>query len=193
MKRWDQSGVVLSAAGATLADLDDPNSPGLIGVPDTSTTLVVLEHGVVVSFDVAQTGGRFRTGDHWIVAARTATTSIDELVDEPPFGIHHHYARLAVVTFPSTETSCRRLWPPVSTGDGESCDCTVCVDPESHSSGSLTLQAAIDTVSATGGTICLHSGVYDIAGGVDLDGARSVRIHGQGLSTVLVAVATQSA
>ena len=51
----------------------------------------------------------------------------------------------------------------------------------------MTLQAAIDTVSETGGTICLHSGLYDIGGGVDLDGARSVRIHGQGLSTMLVA------
>ena len=187
VKRWDQSGEVVSATGVTLADLDDPNSTGLIDVPDSPATQVVLEHGIVVSFDVAETDGRFRTGDHWIVAARTASTSVDELVDEPPFGIHHHYARLAVVSFPDSETSCRRLWPPLSTGDGESCDCTVCVDPESHASGSLTIQDAIDTVAETGGTICLHSGLYDVGGGVDLDGVRSVRIHGQGLSTMLVA------
>ncbi|MFI5045303.1 MAG: DUF6519 domain-containing protein, partial [Acidimicrobiales bacterium] len=90
VKRWDQSSVVVSATGDTLADLDDPNSTGLIDVPDSPATQVVLEHGIVVSFDVAGADGRFHTGDHWIVAARTASTSVDELVEEPPFGIHHH-------------------------------------------------------------------------------------------------------
>ena len=35
VKRWDQSGEVVSATGVTLADLDDPNSTGLIDVPDS--------------------------------------------------------------------------------------------------------------------------------------------------------------
>ena len=51
----------------------------------------------------------------------------------------------------------------------------------------MTLQVAIDQVKETGGTICLHAGTYDIGAGVDVDGARSVRIHGQGLATMLVA------
>ena len=105
--------------------------------------------------------------------------------------MHHHYARLGVVTFPSGTTSCRRLWPPLPTEGGESCDCTVCVTPESHSSGALTVQDAVDQVKdAGGGTVCLAAGVYDIGAGVDVDGARSLRIRGQGPATILVARGT---
>ena len=185
--RWDQSGQVVTAGGATVVDLDAGGATGVIPVPAGDATQVVLEDGIVVSFSVVPAGGEFRPGDHWIVAARTADTSIDELTDEPPLGVHHHYARLGVVTFPNSVTDCRRLWPQVATGGGESCDCTVCVDPESHSSGQLTLQAAVDTVRTSGGTICLHAGVYDIGPGIDLEGARSVRIHGQGMATILIA------
>ena len=186
VRRWDQKGTVSSAAGATLVDLDVAGSSGLIDVPATDTTQVVLEHGVVVSFSVAEAGGEFHTGDHWIVAARTADTSIDTLVEAPPLGIHHHFARLGVVTLPGASTDCRTMWPPAP-GGGESCDCTVCVDPESHASGGLTIQAAISSVADSGGTVCLHAGLYEVGDGIDIEGARSVRLHGQGLATVLVA------
>ena len=80
--------------------------PGLITVPASAATQVVLEHGVVVSFSIAPGGsGVFRPGDHWIFAARTADTSIELLDDAPPLGVHHHYARLGIVTFPDTETT----------------------------------------------------------------------------------------
>src|SRR6185503_4861442 len=48
VRRWDQSGVVKSGAGATLIDLDLAGSPGVITVPTSVSTQVVLEHGVVV-------------------------------------------------------------------------------------------------------------------------------------------------
>ena len=189
-RRWDQSGVVKSGAGATIDDLDAPGSTGLITVPTGSTTKVVLEHGVAVWFSVAPgAGGQFRAGDHWIFAARTADTSIEELDEAPPLGVHHHYARLGIVTFPDGETDCRRLWPPLFT-DGGGCDCTVCVTPESHASGALTVQAAVDLVKGTGGTVCLAAGVYDIGPGVNADGARSLRIRGQGPATILIARGT---
>jgi len=189
VRRWDQKGVVRDAAGTELENLD--TTGGVITVPAASTTQIQLEHGIVVSFSVAPTGDRFRRGDHWIFAARTADASIELLDDAPPLGVHHHYARLAVVTFPDTEINCRRLWPPLPTdsgdGDGECCDCTICVTPESQSSGALTLQAAVDQIKATGGTVCLSAGIYDIGSGIEVDGARSVRIRGQGPATILVA------
>jgi hypothetical protein len=191
VRRWDQSGVVRDATGTQLTDLDAAGSSGLIMVPPSETTQVVLEHGVVVSFSVAAAGGRFRRGDYWIFAARTADASIEPLDKAPPLGVHHHYARLGVITFPDMETSCRRLWPPLpSEGGGEGCDCTVCVTPESHSSGALTVQAAVNQVKADGGTVCLAAGVYDIGPGVDVDGARSLRIRGQGPATILIARGT---
>ncbi|MEO5577193.1 MAG: DUF6519 domain-containing protein [Gaiellaceae bacterium] len=188
VRRWDQSGVVKSGAGATLVDLDQ-GTTGLITVPSAASTQVVLEHGIVGSFAVASTGGLFRAGDHWVFAARTADTSVELLDAEPPLGVHHHYARLGLVTFPDAETDCRRLWPPLATGD-EGCDCTVCVTPETHASGALTIQAAVDQVKAVGGTVCLAAGVYDVDAGIAVDGARSLRLRGQGPATVLVARGT---
>ena len=163
------------------------DSDGLVAVPASPATEVALELGIAVSFDVATNGGRFRRGDHWIFAARTANADFDRLENAPPLGVHHHYARLAIVTLPGSATSCRRLWPPLPTEGGESCDCTVCVTPESHSSGTLTIQDAINDVKDSGGTVCIAAGVYDIADGVEIDDARSLRIKGQGIATILIA------
>jgi hypothetical protein len=183
VRRWDQAGSIKDGTGAELQNLDDTGSTGLITVPASASTQVVLEHGVVVSFSIAPGGsGSFRTGDHWIFAARTADTSIEELDAAPPLGIHHHYARLGFVTFPGSQTNCRRLWPPLAEGD-QGCECTVCLTPDSIQS----LQEAVDQVKATGGTICLAAGVYDLGAGVNITGARSLRIRGQGPATILVA------
>lgn len=185
VRRWDQSGIVRDATGAQVTNLDAGGSTGLITTPTSDTTEIVLEHGIVASFSIAPGGnGTFRAGDHWIFAARTADTSIEELDDAPPDGIHHHHARLGVVTLPDGETDCRRLWPPLDEGGG--CDCTVCVSAESHASGSLTIQAAVDQIKAEGGTICLGTGVYDLGDGLTIDKARSLRIRGQGPATILV-------
>ena len=67
-------------------------------------TQVVLESGIVVSFSIAAGGsGRFRPGDYWVFAARTADTSVELLDAAPPLGVHHHYARLGTVTFPGSQ------------------------------------------------------------------------------------------
>jgi len=191
VRRWDQGGVVKNGTGGTIVDLDTPGASGVITVPSSSSTQVVLESGVVVSFSVASGGsGRFHAGDYWIFAARTADTSIEILDAAPPLGVHHHFARLGTVTFPGSQTSCRRFWPPEG-GGGESCACTVCVTPESHASGALTIQAAIDQVKAAGGgTVCLEAGRYVLRQALNADGARSLRIHGQGPATLLLATGT---
>jgi hypothetical protein len=183
VRRWDQSGVVKSGAGATLTDLDLAGSSGLITVPTSASTQVVLERGVVVSFSLVSGGsGKFRPGDYWIFAARTADTSVEKLDAAPPLGVHHHYARLGVVTFPGSATDCRRLWPPLG-DEGGGCECTICLTPDSP----IGLQDAVDQIKAVGGTICLATGVYDIGAGVNITGARSLRIRGQGPATILVA------
>src|SRR5207248_2212309 len=127
VRRWDQAGVIKDGAGNQLTDLDATGASGLITVPASSATQVVLESGVVVSFSVATGGGRFRAGDHWIFAARTADTSLEQLDAAPPLGVHHHYARLGFVTFPGSQTDCRRLWPPLAEGGDGGCECTVCL------------------------------------------------------------------
>ncbi|MEU6164323.1 DUF6519 domain-containing protein [Streptomyces tanashiensis] len=179
IRRWDQAGTVRSADGAVVEDLDAPGSTGAVKVP-TGNVPIVLEHGITVALDAP--GGVFRTGDHWIFTARTTTATVEKLDAAPPLGVHHHYARLATVSFPSDVHDCRTLWP----GCEDCGDCTVCVTPESHANGVLTVQDAVDAVAEDGGTVCLSAGTYHLDEPVRMRGARSVRVHGQGPATLLI-------
>jgi hypothetical protein len=185
IRRWDQSHIVRRADGTAFHDLDASASSGGIPVPVAGTQLA-LENGILIEFTL-EAGGEFKAGDYWVFAARVADGSIEALDHAPPRGIHHHYARLAVVTLPDSETDCRVLWPPEASG--ESCDCTVCVHPEGHNAGTATIQQAIDHIRERGGTICLDAGTYALDTPLDLEGVRSVRIRGQGWRTVLQSVA----
>src|SRR5688572_1106143 len=191
VRLWNQRGAVLATAtnGTTTVyqDLDDASSTGLIKVPVAGTTLL-LENGVTVSFgNLGQKG--FRAGDYWAFAARTSDASVEILDQEPPRGIHHHYARLSLWDAgTNTEpTDCRHHWPP--TGGGDDCACTQCVTPESHASGELTIEDAVNRVRETGGTVCLKAGQYALRRAVPVGNARSVRIKGEGINTMLLAAA----
>ncbi|MEN8174396.1 MAG: hypothetical protein ABFS23_01450, partial [Pseudomonadota bacterium] len=183
VRRWDQSGTVRTEDGTEVQNLDAPGSAGEILIAAAGTRLF-LEHGILVEFDLDPAGGEFRSGDHWVFAARSVDASIEILDRAPPLGIHHHYTKLAIVDFPDGETDCRTLWPPVAEGTG--CDCTVCVTAEGHNSGTATLQQAIDSIKDSGGTLCLGIGTYEMREPLNIDGARSLRIRGQGWGTLLV-------
>lgn len=171
--RWDQSGPAVDAAG------------GVVAVP-AAPTPVPLEDGIEVTFDVASPGGVLHVGDHWEFAARTADASVEQLVTEPPRGVLHHHMKLGVVTFPGTVTGCRPSTP--TDKDCEcGCECDVCVTPESHASGQLTIQAAVDKVRGTGGKVCLQVGVYRLDAPVFVSGASSVHIQGKGWRTIILA------
>lgn len=182
IRRWDQSGSVRREDGTVFHDLEASSVSDGIPVPPAGTK-VALENGILVDFSVIA-GGQFHAGDHWVFAARTADGSIDPLTAAPPRGIHHHYARLAVVTLPNTETDCRIFWPPEITG--ESCDCTICVHAAEHNAGTATIQQAIDAVRARGGgTVCLDIGTYVLTAPLNLQNVRSLRLRGQGWRTIL--------
>ena len=94
-----------------------------------------LEDGVQVQF----TNGTYKTGDYWLIPARTATADVEWPVDpntnqpatQLPVGIKHHFCRLAILEFASgawTKLSdCRNLFPPITeltnffylSGDGQ--------------------------------------------------------------------------
>lgn len=182
--KWDQAGEVQRADGTPLVDLDDAGSDGLIPVP-AGGQAVVLEAGITVSFGVSPAGGALRAMDHWSFAARTEGAQIEPLTNAPPHGVHHHHARLAVVSFPNAVTDCRVFWPPVI-ADGEECGCTICVSDEGHNSGALTIQAAINQLPAEGGTVCLGPGDYLLgATPVTIANRASVRLRGHGPGTAL--------
>lgn len=190
VKRWDQRGKVLDQNGNVLQDLDLAAATGEITVPASGAVSVLLEHNIVASFSLDPAGGEMKSGDAWVFAARSTDATIEELDAAPPFAIHHHYAKLGFVTFPTGVTDCRIFWPPPF-GDGggekeDNCACTVCVTPEQHAANNPSIQDAIDqVVAAGGGTICLQVGHYELRDPLKIVGAQSLRIVGKGWNTEL--------
>lgn len=155
----------------------------LVEIPANGSA-VVLEHGLTVAFSFVNSGAP-RPGDYWVFAARVADASVETLTAAPPRGIHHHYAKLALISLPGTVSDCRPDWP-VATVDG--CGCEICVTPESHESGDLTIQEAVNMLQKSGGgMLTLCPGTYHLEAPVALKGARSIRVRGAGRASALVA------
>lgn len=163
--RWDQ----------TVAITDESASPeGALAV-DLGVE-VALEDGIRVSLDLAAPG-RFRIGDYWTFAARTADSSVETLAEAPPRGPHHHYARLAMVT--AEPEDCRLPWPPEG---GDCCCCTRTVAPGED------VQDAVDDLPEAGGMVCLGPGDHLLQETVVIAGDR-VTVRGCGRYTRVVAPA----
>jgi hypothetical protein len=99
LRRWEQKDGDPSSGGVQLA------ADGAI--PIVELNWIPLEKGIQIHF---QSGGNYRTGDYWLIPARTATGQLewpmihsaesagDHLPDWlPPHGVQHHYAPLAQV------------------------------------------------------------------------------------------------
>jgi len=180
--RWDQQGKVRLEDGTLWVDLDAPGSDGLIPLPPAGQA-VVLEAGITVRFDLEPAAGAAKALDHWCFAARTAGAQIEILDRAAPLGVHHHYARLGLVTFPTTVVDCRAFWPP---DFGHDCACTICVAAESHNAGTFTIQQAIAELPETGGTICLGPGTFILGDSpVLIERRQSLRLKGHGAATFL--------
>jgi hypothetical protein len=150
IRRWDQKGQIRDTDDNLLIDLDASGSSGLIPVPAAGTS-IILEDGIRVTFGMDPANGEFHTGDYWSFAARTADASVEELEQAPPKGIHHHYCRLAVLSFGDNEWSvrdCRDLFPPLT----EICAEDVCYNDDACTLGASTVQEAIDILCKRDGT-----------------------------------------
>lgn len=110
-----------------------------------------LEYGVQARFS----SGTYRTGDYWMIPARTATGDIEWPRDgatndpllQPRHGVNHHFAKLALLGFDgaawSLRQDCRKLFPALTniTAEDVSFNNTVC-DFE----GAETVQEALDSL-----------------------------------------------
>jgi hypothetical protein len=163
VRRWDQKGLVLDAANTVVADVDALGGD----IPTTGGVSFVLEDGVQATFSLAPAGGIFRTGDYWTFAARTVDASVEILDAAPPRPVHH-FCRLAMVTFPDDVEDCRTPWPP---DFGEGC-CTAVVAPGED------IQAALDSLPAAGGCVCLKAGVHPIRATLRIERS-DVCLHGE--------------
>jgi hypothetical protein len=172
IRRWDQSGQVKDTNGNVVADVSVPGGSGDIPIPD-GTTVIVLENGVTVQFNLNPANGVLLPGDYWNFAARAADGSVEVLNQAPPLGIHHHYARLSVVTFPGTAPDCRTPWPPAPASN-PSCGCTIIIQP-TDVSATNTLQQVLDQFKnlKTATVICLQPGIYNLYAPLQLTAAHS--------------------
>ncbi len=185
IQRWDSTNAnVYLVSGTTTTLWIAAGSRGDIPVPPKGQALI-LENGVTVAFDLAPATGSFTTGDYWCFAARSSDGSVGPLKEAPPLGVHHHYARLAVVTFGTKPQDCRNPWPPV-TSKGDSCCCTVCVEQAEYLANNAAITNAINKVKAAGGgRVCLGPGTFVLPSALSLDSLENVTLSGQGPVTVL--------
>ena len=156
-------------------------------MPATAGTPIVLEDGVEVTFDADPPGGTFHVSDYWVFAARTADASVEELVGR---AAARHPPPLLPARGRHVPGTRRRL-PDVLAArlrrrGRHDCGCDACVTPESHASGALTIQMAVDQVKGTGGKVCLQPGFYLLDEPVRIDRrARRCTLEGKGWRTIL--------
>jgi len=105
LRRWDQSGSA------------DEN-----GLPATPNVWLDIEAGVQVQFSP----GTYRSGDYWLIPARTITREIEwppfkipntQPIPQPPRGVRHHFCRLALLEVNNgllQLKDCRPTFPPLT-------------------------------------------------------------------------------
>jgi len=110
--RWDQK-----AGDPRKGDTELYHGAALIREEAGDRFWLTLEDGVQIQFENSDPPNTYRTGDYWLIPARTATGDVEwpQKHGKPhaisPHGIEHHYAPLAIVKFEgnvfSNQADCR--------------------------------------------------------------------------------------
>ncbi|MFH9006035.1 DUF6519 domain-containing protein [Streptomyces afghaniensis] len=105
-------------------------------VPVTEGEWLPLEDGVEVYF---AKGGTYRTGDHWVVPARTATGSVEWPVDtarrpllQGPAGIARHFAPLALIKGEGSAVDLRLAFGPLASSMPPADEATLAAEEQAH-------------------------------------------------------------
>lgn len=131
LRRWDYQTGDPADGGLQLAS----DMAALI-IEQTAGAWLTLEDGVQIQFqppDAGQPASAYRTGDYWLIPARTATGDVEwpresekdaqgntvvVAIAKPPDGIHHHYAPLGVIAVNANGVNvvgdCRKQFSPLA-------------------------------------------------------------------------------
>jgi hypothetical protein len=175
IRRWDSKGAVK------------------VEIPSGNDGFLKLEDGVEIKFEQ---GKEYKTGDYWLIPARSATADIEwpkDAANNPesktPDGIKHHYGKLALVEikdhhFNTFIQDCREFFPPLNEVTiGKGC-CTLTVGDGQSTYGDVnSLEEAIAQVQ-TGGTICLLPGLHKA--NVIIKRGKNISIKGCGQQTRVI-------
>ncbi len=162
-----------------------------IAVPSGNDGFIPLEGGVEVKFQI----GTFRTGDYWLIPARTIPGKFGEIewplesgspVFQLTFGNIHHYCKLALLNATGTTSisvtrleDCRKKFPPLTElPTGGKCCCTVSVGPEGDYP---TLQEAVDARPPEFEGVwhvCMMPGEHRMDGAVEVVDTKGLIISG---------------
>lgn len=139
--------------------------------------------------------GDYVVGDAWCARVReNAGVGIELRADAPPDGVRHVFAPLALIDLDARAVlhDCRPTFVPLTAvqpaiqpqGGGA---CTVSAAPGDD------LQAAVDSLPAGGGELCLAAGLYTLAAPLRVTSRQRIVICGSGPGTVLRAKQTEAA
>jgi hypothetical protein len=163
-----------------------------VTVPSGNDGYIPLEGGVEVKFQI----GTFRTGDYWLIPARTIPGKFGDIewplesgnpAFRETFGNIHHYCKLALLTATGSSTAisvslledCRKKFPPLTElPTGGKCCCTVSVGPDGDYA---TLQEAVDArpVEFEGvWHICMMPGEHRLESAVEINDMKGLVISG---------------
>lgn len=141
-------------------------------------------------------GVRFRAagttlvaGDWWGARLRESGVSpVEVRTDAPPDGVGHAFAPLALVDLatPAVESDCRPTFVPLTELHFDDV-CTVTARPGDD------LQAAADSLPASGGELCLAAGVFPLLTPLLISGRQRVVVTGVGPATILRARGREAA
>ena len=196
LRRWDQSGTGLTN--------------GVITV--TTAAPILLEDGVQVQFSA----GTYRSGDYWLIPARTATSlqqgyvqwPVDDSgtpISAPPVGVIHHYAKLGLVSFTApgtfggvgtatTPTDCRLPFPPLTELPEQSgCACTIVVkegpgweQPILNYFQGKSVAGEMATTQRKDAEICFPIGNFPLTAPLAISNAGNIQINGAGWGTKII-------
>ena len=103
LRRWDQREQKI--ADPRKAGLELQDGAVAIREGDGEKAWILLEDGVQIQFNPSDPHNHYRTGDYWMIPARTATGDVmwpqseGKPVALGPRGVKHHYAPLAILEF----------------------------------------------------------------------------------------------
>lgn len=111
LRRWDHKGWDHKAGDPSKGGLELQDGAAIIKEGTDDNAWLNLEDGVQICFKpVPPNNGNeekhlYRTGDYWLIPARTATGDVEwpQVSDDgpqavPPDGVEHHYAPLAIIS-----------------------------------------------------------------------------------------------
>ncbi len=184
----------------------DSDGAQSVTVPVDNDGYLKLEGGVEVKFDA----NTFQTGDYWLIPARTVPGQYGDIEwpleqGDPaallPFGIVHHYCKLAVLTAELVDKSigitaiedCRKQFPPLTElPTGGKCCCSVSVG---EGGDYPDIQSALEArpKDADEWHICINAGTHKLKDTITGKQVQGLVISGCGRQTHIIAPKGQPA